>query len=371
MSCLTDNEKEYYRRHFSLPGFDEETQGKLKNARVIVIGAGGLAAPCLLYLAGAGVGTIAIVDGDTISASNLPRQVIFNYESVGESKAEYARTRISALNPFIQVETYAAFLDANNAKDIIERYEIVVDCTDNFETKYRLNDICEQLGKPLVYASIFQYEGQLAVFHVNNDHGISLSYRDLFPAPPQAELRENCSDAGVLGVLPGVLGTLQAGEVLKLITGIGNVLCDRVMIYDSLSNRSSLLTFKKRSHDQTNSNLGEGGGIKQITNVQLIQWKVVNADLIVLDVREKDEREMISIGGIHIPMRQLPNRLMELPRDKKIVCICKLGSRSKGAVLFLRDQGFNNVYSLIGGVMGLTQDDMNILRKETEGQNER
>ncbi|WP_200550529.1 HesA/MoeB/ThiF family protein [Kosakonia sp. LAM2021] len=363
MNSLSDNEKEFYLRHFSLPGFDVSAQLKIKNARVLVIGSGGLGAPCLLYLAGAGVGHIGIVDSDVVSASNLPRQVLFDYQSIGESKVEHAARRITALNPFIDVKIYPVFLDEKNADDIISQYDIVVDCTDNFDAKYLINDVCEKKQTPLVYASIFQYEGQLAVFHYCQNAEPALSYRDLFPEPPQVGLRENCSDAGVLGTLPGILGTMQAGEVIKIITGIGEVLTDSVMIYDSLSNRSSLLRLKKRGRAVIKPAYDESSEIESINFNQLVSLKTHNDGLCLLDVRETAERNVISIGGMHIPMRELPARIAELPQDQLIVCYCKSGSRSKRAILYLKDQGLTHVVNLTGGIMGLTQSEKQNLRE--------
>lgn len=363
MNLLSENEKEFYLRHFSLPGFDVSAQLKIKNARVLVIGSGGLGVPCLLYLAGAGVGHIGIVDSDIISASNLPRQVLFDYQSIGESKVEHAARRISSLNPFINVKTYNVILNVINADDIVSHYDIVVDCTDNFDAKYLINDVCEKKRTPLVYASIFQYEGQLAVFHHGKTAETTLSYRDLFPHPPQSGLRENCSDAGVLGVLPGILGTMQAGEVIKIITGIGDVLNDSVMIYDSLSNRSSLLRLKKRGHTVINTSCNESDEIESVTFSQLVSLKTQHGDLLLLDVREPAERNVISIGGMHIPLRDLPTRIADLPEDQLIVCYCKSGSRSKRAILFLQDQGFTRIVNLSGGIMGLTQTEKQNLRE--------
>jgi len=357
MNALSEDEKEYYLRHFSLPGFDINAQLKLKNARVLVIGSGGLGAPCLLYLAGAGVGNIGIIDSDVISVSNLPRQVLFDYQGIGKSKVEHAARRIESLNPFIKVKTYCAFLDVKNADTIISEYDIVVDCTDNFDAKYLINDVCEKKRKPLIYASIFQYEGQLAVFHYSQNAERGSSYRDLFPAPPQAELRENCSDAGVLGTLPGILGTMQAGEVIKIITGIGDVLSDSVMIYDSLSNRSSLLRLKKRERAFSLASDIDSGEIESINFSRLVSLKTRHEDLCLLDVRESDERKVISLGGKHIPLRDLPARITELSNKHLIVCYCKSGSRSKRAIMFLQDQGFTRVVNLAGGVMGLTESE--------------
>jgi len=352
---LSTDEKEYYLRHFSLPGFNEQTQLKLKAARVLVIGSGGLGAPCLQYLAGAGIGHIGIADHDTISCSNLPRQVLFSHRNIGESKAEKAGERISALNPFISIEIFPEKVSRENARTLVRRFDIVVDCTDNFDAKYLLNDICGELKTPLVYASIFQYEGQLAVFHYPGKDQEVLSYRDLFPEPPQAELRENCSDAGVLGVLPGVLGTLQAGEVLKLVTGLGEVLSDRVMTWDALNNRTSQLRLKPRRNITSAVKNNPPESSENIDLSLLLEMKIRRPEMLLLDVRESAEREFFSIGGLHIPLRELPDHIDMLPRDHPIVCYCKSGSRSLRAALFLQDQGFSEAFSLKGGVMRLTQ----------------
>lgn len=365
MNLISPEEKEYYLRHFSLPGFNEETQFKLKNARVLVVGSGGLGSPCLLYLAGAGVGHIGIVDKDIVSVSNLPRQVIFDYTAIGKEKVDCARQRLLALNPFINVEVYPTFLNTTNAEILINNYDIIVDCTDNFDAKYLINDICEQQRKPLVYASIFQYEGQLSVFHYHKDPSGGKSYRDLFPEAPQPELRENCSDAGVLGVLPGILGTLQANEVLKIITGNGDVLSSNVMIYDALTSKTNLLRLNKRlvSTTEVNSELNDNDNI---SSSELIEMKMENSNFFLLDVRENTERDMFSIGGKHIPLRELPMRLDELPKERRIVCYCKAGSRSKRAIIFLQDQGFDDAVSLTGGVMGLTHTEQSLLLKNID-----
>ena len=361
MRQLSSHEKEYYLRHFSLPGFDLQTQLKLKNSKVLVIGSGGLGAPCLQYLAGAGVGNIGIVDSDIISVSNLPRQILFEYENIGENKVDHAARRIKSLNPFVNVQTFCTHINIENADKILSGYDVIVDCTDNFDAKYLINDICEIKQIPLVYASIFQFEGQLAVFHHGQNKETRLSYRDLFPEPPQSELRENCSDAGVLGVLPGILGTMQAGEVIKLISGIGKVLNDSVMIYDSLSNQSSLLKLKKRVRTVINTNNPEYVEVESIVYSELIKLKDNLVNMLLLDVRELEEREITSIGGMHIPLRDVPSRINELPKDKLIVCYCKSGSRSKRAILFLKEKGFSRVVNLAGGVMGLTHSEKKFL----------
>ncbi|WJV57586.1 HesA/MoeB/ThiF family protein [Pectobacteriaceae bacterium C111] len=247
MLNLSKGENEIYARHFSLPGFTQDKQLLLKQAKVLVIGAGGLGSPCMLYLAGAGVGKIGIVDGDQVTVSNLPRQVLYDFKSVGFEKSQQAKERISRLNPYIEIDIFNKFLSTENIEEIFSQYEIIVDCTDNFDAKYLIDETCEKMKKSLVYSSIFQFEGQVSVFHYSEDKENHIGYRDLFPEPPSKEFRESCNDAGVIGTLPGVLGTLQANEVIKMITGIGDVLSGKVLIFDALSCRSSLLKLKKKS----------------------------------------------------------------------------------------------------------------------------
>jgi molybdopterin/thiamine biosynthesis adenylyltransferase/rhodanese-related sulfurtransferase len=366
MLNLTKGEHEIYARHFSLPGFSEEKQLLLKKAKVLVIGAGGLGSPCMLYLAGAGVGKIGIVDGDQVSVSNLPRQVLYDFKSVGLEKSQQAKERISSLNPYIDISVYDKFLSSENIENIFSQYEIIVDCTDNFNAKYLINDTCEKMKKTLVYSSIFQFEGQISVFHYNQNIESNIGYRDLFPEPPSKEFRESCNDAGVIGTLPGVLGTLQANEVIKIITGIGEVLSGKILIFDALSCRSSLLKLKKRElkkpviHSQPDTTLVERVG--EISAADVMQWYTEGREFALLDVRESEERDTISLGGRHIPLPRLSESLHVLDRNLPLVIYCKSGVRSRLAVMYLLDEGFTNVMSLMGGMISITDVNLSSLQ---------
>lgn len=365
MLNLSKGENEIYARHFSLPGFTEDKQLLLKKAKVLVIGAGGLGSPCVLYLAGAGVGKIGIVDGDKVSVSNLPRQVLYDFNSVGFEKSQQAKERISRLNPYIEIDIFNQYLSTENIEDIFSQYEIIVDCTDNFDTKYLIDATCEKMKKPMVYSSIFQFEGQLSVFHYSEDREKHIGYRDLFPAPPSKEFRESCNDAGVIGTLPGVLGTLQANEVIKMITGIGDVLSGKVLIFDALSCRSSLLKLKKRVQQRSTSHPQSDATAVEITTevsaADLRQWYAAGRDFVLLDVRDSEERDIISLGGQHIPLSRLPASLHILDRSLPLVIYCKSGIRSRRAAMFLLEDGFTNAVSLKGGVISLSAADLSSL----------
>jgi sulfur-carrier protein adenylyltransferase/sulfurtransferase len=371
MKKLSKDEHEIYARHFALPGFVEKKQLMLKDARVLVIGAGGLGSPCLLYLAGAGVGKIGIVDGDKISVSNLPRQVLYNYKSVGLEKTQQAKERITNINPYVDVSTYDMFLNSDNIEDIFYQYEIIVDCTDNFDTKYLIDKTCEKMKKPLVYSSIFQFEGQISVFHYGKNTECNISYRDLFPAPPSQEFRESCNDAGVIGTLPGILGTLQANEVIKIITGIGEVLNGKLLIFDAISCRSSLLKLKKRALRKTGecsqTKMYSAGKSTEINAVDIMQWYVERREFVLLDVRESEERDIVSLGGTHIPLRQLSKSSHLLERNLPLIIYCKSGMRSRRAVMYLSEEGFTNVMNLSGGIVSLNEADLATLQGFAKG----
>lgn len=366
MLNLSKGENEIYARHFSLPGFTADKQLLLKQAKVLVIGAGGLGSPCMLYLAGAGVGKIGIVDGDQVSVSNLPRQVLYDFKSVGLDKSQQAKERISRLNPYIEIDIFNKFLSTENIEEIFSKYEIIVDCTDNFDAKYLIDETCEKMKKPLVYSSIFQFEGQVSVFHYSEDRENYIGYRDLFPEPPSKEFRESCNDAGVIGTLPGVLGTLQANEVIKMITGIGDVLSGKVLIFDALSCRSSLLKLKKRIQQRSTSHPQSDVIAVEITTevsaADLNQWYTEGRNFVLLDVRESEEREIISLGGQHIPLPRLSASLHNLDRSLPLVVYCKSGIRSRRAVMFLLEEGFTNAVSLAGGVISISAADLSSLQ---------
>ncbi|TVU78465.1 hypothetical protein FQP87_03705 [Vibrio tasmaniensis] len=367
---LSKVEIKYYSRHFSLPKFSEEKQLSLKKSRVLVIGAGGLGSPCILYLSGAGVGTIGIIDGDKISVSNLPRQVIYDFKSIELNKAEQATERASNLNPYIKINTYSSFLNSNNIEGIFSGYDIVVDCTDNFSTKFLIDETCEKMKKTLVYSSIFQFEGQVSVFHLDTNKGCNFGYRDLFLEPPSKEFQENCNDAGVVGTLPGILGTLQANEVIKIITGLGDILNGKVLVFDALSCRSSLLTLKKRKKKNAQIMLPKGLSLDEtkldINVNDLIKLYSDNQEFVLIDVRDSEEREISSIGGQHIPIKRLPENLSNIRKDLPIVIYCKTGIRSKRAVMYLIDENFSNVMSLQGGIMNITDSNITSLLKLNE-----
>ena len=357
-----------YNRHIIMSDFGIEAQKKLKAAKVLVVGSGGLGSPALLYLAAAGVGTIGIVDFDVVDDSNLQRQVLFGVQEVGKLKAEAAKQRLMSLNPYIQVNVYNTQLTSANALELIRDYDVVADGTDNFPTRYLVNDACVLSGKPNVYASIFQFEGQVSVFNYTDKEGkAGPNYRDLYPAPPPPGLVPNCAEGGVLGVLPGIIGSLQALEVIKVITGVGEPLVGRFYIFDALSFESRTFTFK---HNPANPLTGENPTItqlidyeqfcgvkavekpvKEILPEQLYEWLQNGEDIQVIDVREPDEYEMANIGAILIPLATVAEQASRILRNKKVVIHCKGGGRSAKAIRELEDTfGYDNLYNLKGGI---------------------
>ena len=357
-----------YNRHIIMSDFGIKAQKKLKAAKVLVVGSGGLGSPALLYLAAAGVGTIGIVDFDVVDDSNLQRQVLFGVQEVGKLKAEAAKQRLMSLNPYIQVNVYNTQLTSANALELIRDYDVVADGTDNFPTRYLVNDACVLSGKPNVYASIFQFEGQVSVFNYTDKEGkTGPNYRDLYPAPPPPGLVPNCAEGGVLGVLPGIIGSLQALEVIKVVTGVGEPLVGRFYIFDALSFESRTFTFK---HNPANPLTGENPTItqlidyeqfcgvkavekpvKEILPEQLYEWLQNGEDIQVIDVREPDEYEMANIGAILIPLATVAEQASRILRNKKVVIHCKGGGRSAKAIRELEDTfGYDNLYNLKGGI---------------------
>ncbi len=340
----------YYARHFRLPGFGPATQDRLRAARVLVIGAGGLGCPAALYLAGAGVGTIALVDADEVSATNLHRQILFNAADIGQRKVDVAARRLKATNPHISVETIPKFADAELLADLVEGFGLVLDGTDNFAAKYAINDACETASKPLVHGSIFQFEGQVSVFHhPTATHPKGISYRDLYPDAPPAGLSQNCGEAGVIGVLPGIIGTMQANEAIKIITGLGETLSGHLLVFDALTASTRRLELKTRvrlSEDQV-----AAAANAEITCFELRDRLVAPGGFVLIDVRDQNERDAGSIGGEHIPLTTLPKRLAEIPSSGDVVVYCKSGVRSAKAALYLRSVlPGRTVLSLKGGL---------------------
>ena len=341
-------ESAYYARHFRLPGFGEQTQQKLKAARVLIVGVGGLGCPAALYLAGAGVGTIALCDADDVSVSNLHRQVLFDSNSVGQKKVEVAANRLRAVNPHICIEPIPKFADPQLLAELVPRYDLVLDGTDNFSAKYAINDACEAAGVPLVYGSIFQFEGQVSVFHLaTSERSMAFSYRDLYPDAPPAGLSQNCGEAGVIGVLPGIIGTMQANEAIKVITGLGEPLSGHLLTFDALNAVTYRLALTRRVRTSATPTVAG-----DITYADLQERLASSSPPILIDVRDLNERQAISLGGKHIPLTTLPTRLHMLRDDSLIVVYCKSGVRSAKAALYLRSVLPNAtvVLSLRGGL---------------------
>lgn len=367
---FTKEELARYNRHIIIPGFGMEAQQKLKKARVLIIGSGGLGSPALLYLAAAGVGTIGIVDFDIVDDSNLQRQVLFGVESVGTPKVEAAKKRLEALNPHIRINLYNTHLNSSNALDILRDYDVIADGTDNFPTRYLVNDAAVLLGKPNVYASIFQFEGQVSVFNYRQPNGeLGPNYRDLYPTPPPPGLVPSCAEGGVLGVLPGIIGSLQALEVIKVITGVGETLSGRFFIFDALTFESRTFTIKPREDNPLNGRNPsitklidyeqfcgmraiEEKPLKEITAKELYDWQVKGEPYQLIDVREPHEYEIVNIGGELFPLGSVSEHADDISRDKKVVVHCKVGGRSAKAIRELEEKyGFTNLYNLKGGIL--------------------
>ena len=354
---LSNQDKQRYARHLVIPQFGEQGQMKLKQSRILVIGAGGLGSPILLYLAAAGVGTIGIVEFDSIDRSNLQRQVLYKESEVGLPKIEQAKQRILEVNSSIQIHTYPFQITAANALSIISQYDVVVDGTDNFPTRYLVNDACVLTGKPLVYGSIHQFEGQVAVFNHLSGNGLrSSNYRDLFPTPPPPEMVPNCAEGGVLGVLPGIIGSMQANEALKIVTGIGQPLIDRIFIFDAANFITRTLKIRKNDTYQITQliDYDEFCGIatvnapQEIDVLELKQWQEDGKIFQLIDVRERHEYELDNIEGLLCPLSELKLHLSGIRRDIPVVVHCQTGKRSLQAINQLSD--FDNLINLRGGL---------------------
>ncbi len=354
-----------YSRHFVLPDFGSEGQRKLKNSTVFVIGAGGLGCPVLLYLAAAGVGSITIIDDDVVSLSNLQRQILFTTADLNLSKAETAAKKISSLNPSIKVNFIRDRISTENALTTLAPADVVVDCTDNFPTRYLLNDACVLLDKPLVYGSVFRYEGQVAVF--NYKQGVN--YRDFYPLPPDPQSVPNCEEGGVLGVLTGIIGSIQANETLKILAGFGEPLSGYVLVFDSLtleSLRIKIANQNSRKSIKTLINYDEFCGVphpkqnstmKEVTVQELKALKDSGADFQLIDVREPHEFDICNLDGELIPQGEIPSSVERISKDKQVVIHCRSGARSGNMVQWLeKNHGFTNLYNLKGGVLAWAKE---------------
>ena len=358
-----------YNRHIIIPEFGLEAQQKLKAAKVLVVGSGGLGSPALLYLAAAGVGTIGIVDFDVVDDSNLQRQVLFGVEAIGKPKVEEAKKRLEALNPHINIILHNTQLTSQNALDILKDYDVVSDGTDNFPTRYLVNDAAVLLGKPNVYASIFQFEGQVSVFNYRKSDGeLGPNYRDLYPTPPPPGLVPSCAEGGVLGVLPGIIGSLQALETIKVITGVGEPLVGRFYIFDALNFESRTFNISRRDDNPLNGKnpsitklidyeqfcgmKAVEKPIKEITPEELYNWQVTGEVFQIIDVREQHEYDIVNIGAELIPLSTVSANADRISKDQKVVVHCKMGGRSAKAIRELEEKfGFDNLYNLKGGIL--------------------
>jgi sulfur-carrier protein adenylyltransferase/sulfurtransferase len=352
---LSSAEYTYYSRQLMLPEFSAGVQIKLKNSRVLVVGAGGLGCPALLYLAGAGVGHITIVDGDEVQISNLHRQVLYSFEDIGLKKADVAARRLSGLNPYIQAHSVSHRIRIENAAGLISNADVVIDATDNFETRFMLGDITAQKQIPLVFAAILGFEGQLTVFNYEQGPGI----RDVFPAIPDQASVPDCATNGVMGYVPGIMGTLQASQAIQIITGVGSVMSGKLMMLDLLTLDKKEFIIKKRTDerpvDKNNSFDNNGYNsimIDEISALELKQRMDKNPDFLLLDVREPFEFEQYNIGGMHIPLGKLPQNLNTIPMDKDIVVVCKSGVRSMRAAQFIHENSEDvKIFNLKGGLL--------------------
>ncbi|MEZ5286187.1 MAG: molybdopterin-synthase adenylyltransferase MoeB [Vicinamibacterales bacterium] len=374
MPALSADEVQRYSRHLILSEVGMDGQRALKAARVLCIGAGGLGSPAAMYLAAAGVGTLGLVDFDVVDMSNLQRQLLHGTPDVGRSKLASAKDRIHALNPNVHVETYETALSSANALDLFKPYDVILDGTDNFPTRYLVNDACVLLGKPNAYGSIFRFEGQASVFATKGGP----CYRCLYPEPPPPGLVPSCAEAGVLGVLPGIIGTIQATEAIKLILGQGEPLIGRFLIYDALRMRFRELKLRR---DPECPVCGDQPTVRELidyqqfcgiapqpiieeapsvedssaTDISPLELKAAldrGDDLVIVDVREPHEYQICRIeGSTLIPLGEIPQRHGEIDRNRLVVCQCRSGVRSAKAAGHLREQGFPRVLNLTGGIL--------------------
>lgn len=353
---LSKEEINRYSRHIQLEEVGQTGQEKLKKASILVVGAGGLGCPVLQYLAAAGIGSLGIVDYDIVQESNLQRQILFNTSLIGKNKAQAAKEQIQKLNPFVVVKAYAEKLTPTNAVSFFEQYDVIVDATDNFESRYLINDAALLTNKPFVSGAIHRFEGQVSILNYNNGP----TYRCLFPTLPQAAAIPNCEEVGVLGVLPGIVGTYQANEVLKIIIGIGQTLSGKLMLINTLTNSSSLIQFQ-RNEEEINKVIARGrlseSSIQEISATELYQRINQGESFNFLDVRKAHEQPKIEeLRGSIDPNKKLP-----------LVVYCQSGLRSKRAIQELQQEGFTKLYNLTGGIKTwLTEVESKNILTETE-----
>jgi adenylyltransferase/sulfurtransferase len=372
---LTTDDLSRYSRHLILPEVGMEGQQKLKAAKVLCVGTGGLGSPLALYLAAAGIGTLGLVDFDVVDASNLQRQIIHSTKDIGRKKLDSAAEKLNALNPALKIVKHDTMLSSANALEILKDYDVVADGTDNFPTRYLVNDACVLLGKPNVYGSIFRFEGQASVFATKEGP----CYRCLYPEPPPPGLVPSCAEGGVLGILPGLVGVIQATEVIKLILGNGSPLIGRLLLVDALNMRFRELKLRKNSEcpvcgdnptvtelidyqnfcgivPETPQEASVKNGIPQITVKELKRRIDAGEDVQLIDVREPYEFQIAQIGGKLIPQNDVPQRLAEIDRDREVVVHCRSGARSQRIAEFLKQAGYPRVVNLAGGILAWSDE---------------
>ncbi len=372
---LTTDDLSRYSRHLILPEVGMEGQQKLKAARVLCVGTGGLGSPLAFYLAAAGIGTLGLVDFDVVDASNLQRQIIHSTKDIGRKKLDSAEEKLKALNPALNVVKHETMLTSANALEILKDYDIVADGTDNFPTRYLVNDACVLLGKPNVYGSIFRFEGQASVFATE----AGPCYRCLYPEPPPPGLVPSCAEGGVLGILPGLVGVIQATEAIKLILGKGDSLVGRLLLVDALNMRFRELKLRKNPEcpvcganptvtqlidyqqfcgivPETKEEKTLKNGIPQITVKELKRRIDAGEDVQLIDVREPYEYQIAQIGGKLIPQNDVPQRLAEIDRDREVIVHCRSGARSQRIAEFLQQSGYPRVANLAGGILAWSDE---------------
>lgn len=359
---LTRKEKQRYLRHILLDEIGEVGQSKLKNTKVLVIGAGGLGCPVLQYLTAAGVGKIGIIDDDVVDVSNLQRQILYFKKNVGEPKVIAAQKRLQEMNSSIEIQAYNERLTANNAKELFLLYDIIVEGSDNFTTKYLANDAAVLTAKPLVFGAIYKFDGQVSVFNYKN----ATTYRCLFPEPGSPEEMPSCSETGVLGILPGIIGSLQANEVLKIILGIGEVLSGKLLLFDALQMQTQLIPFsidpKWKITELKEIDFSCTVAISNSVSYQ--EYLELPEYYTLLDVRNSEERKVFNIGGLHIPLSQLESRSGELASKDNLLVYCASGIRSLKAITILKKIINKKIFNLAGGIQKLKSDSGRLNLKE-------
>lgn len=356
---FSPKEVEYYERQLILPGFGTEGQKLLKQAKVLIVGAGGLGCPVMQYLASAGVGRISVIDPDIINTSNLHRQILYNVNDIGFKKAEIAAQKLGLINPFVKIKSIVEKLTEENADSLISGNDVIIDCTDNFSARYLINDYCIKHKKPFVYGAIYQFEGFVSVFNVADEDGkFGPNYRDLYPTPPITGKIKNCEETGIMGVLAGIIGTVQANETIKLLAHIGSTLSGKLFVLDSKTMKSLLLPITKKEKNQhanaAHYDLDEctpksTNTRHNLTPKELSHWLKEKKDFVLVDIRPFTIAGMLK-DSLHIPIQKIENSMGEIPKDKDVVLYCQKGINSLFAISLLKSKyGYSRVFHLEGG----------------------